>query len=118
MEENQTSSKVDYTFQLEPVSSGSGEAVAEGEPAGKRTNYGGITCRVPQCYNNNKRNKDLSFYVIPNKKIYPELRKNGLMPSVGRISTIARNTTEFVPCILLVGKRHTRTIYLQSYQNS
>ena len=63
MEENQTSSDVDYTFQLEPVSSGSGEAVAEGEPAGKRTNYGGITC-----YNNNKRNKDLSFYAIPNNK--------------------------------------------------
>ena len=68
MEENQTSSNVDYTFQLEPVSSGSGEAVPEGEPAGKRTNYGGITCCVPQCYNNNKRNKDISFYVIPNKK--------------------------------------------------
>ena len=35
MEENQIPSNVDYTFQLEPVSSGSGEAVAEGEPAGK-----------------------------------------------------------------------------------
>ena len=76
MEENQTSSNVDYTFQLEPVSSGSAEA--EGEPAGKRTNHGGITCCVPQCYNSNKRNKDLSFYVIPNKKIYPELLKKWL----------------------------------------
>ena len=25
---------------------------------------GGITC-VPNCYNNSKRNKELSFYVIP-----------------------------------------------------
>ena len=57
MEENQTSSNVDYTFQLEPVSSGSGEAVAEGEPAGKRTNYGGITCCVPQCCNNKSMKK-------------------------------------------------------------
>ena len=26
---------------------------------------GGFTCCVPQCYNNFKRNKELSFYVIP-----------------------------------------------------
>ena len=33
---------------------------------------GGFTCCVPQCYNNSKRDKDLSFYVIPKDK---ELRK-------------------------------------------
>ena len=32
----------------------------------------GFTCCVPQCYNNSKRDKDLSFYVIPKDK---ELRK-------------------------------------------
>ena len=35
---------------------------------GVEYNYGGITCCVPQCYNNNKRNRDLLFYVIPAKK--------------------------------------------------
>ena len=50
------------------------------------------------------------------KKYILSCGKNGLMTSVGRISAIPRNTTEFVPCILLMG--HTQTIYLQSYQNS
>ena len=36
---------------------------------------GGFTCCVPQCYNNSKVNKDLSFYVIPKD---PELRKKWL----------------------------------------
>ena len=31
-------------------------------------NFGGITCCVPLCYNNNKRNNELSFYVIPSEK--------------------------------------------------
>ena len=36
---------------------------------------GSFTCCVPQCYNNSKVNKDLSFYVIPK---HPELRKKWL----------------------------------------
>ena len=31
----------------------------------KTLDRGGFTCCVPLCYNNSKRNKDLSFYVIP-----------------------------------------------------
>ena len=31
----------------------------------KSSKGGGITCCVPLCYNNSKRNPDLSFYVIP-----------------------------------------------------
>ena len=36
---------------------------------------GGYTCCVPLCYNNSKRNRDLSFYVIPSEK---KLRKEWL----------------------------------------
>ena len=46
-----------------------------GSTEGIKYNYGGITCCVPECYNNNKRNKDLSFYVIPADKT---LRKKWL----------------------------------------
>ncbi len=31
----------------------------------KKNSGGGITCCVPLCYNNSKRNKELQFYVIP-----------------------------------------------------
>ena len=34
----------------------------------KRSVGGGITCCVPHCFNNSKRNKELSFYVIPKEK--------------------------------------------------
>ena len=30
---------------------------------------GGCTCCVPNCFNNSKRNKNLSFYVIPKEKV-------------------------------------------------
>eukprot|EP00794_Sanderia_malayensis_P005136 gene5136-biopygen4188 len=36
---------------------------------------GGITCCVPLCYNNSKRNKELQFYVIPKDAV---LRKKWL----------------------------------------
>ena len=42
----------------------------------KTNKNGGITCCVPHCYNNSKRNKELSFYVIPKDKA---LRKQWLV---------------------------------------
>ena len=41
--------------------------ITEGEPSGKK-HYGEIICCIPQCYNNNLRNKELSYYVIPKDK--------------------------------------------------
>ncbi|XP_012564728.2 uncharacterized protein LOC105849002 [Hydra vulgaris] len=34
---------------------------------------GGCTCCVPNCFNNSKRNKNLSFYVIPKEKVLRKL---------------------------------------------
>ena len=44
----------------------------------RKKSYGGITCCVPLCYNNNLRNRDLSFYCIPSQAKYPDLRKKWL----------------------------------------
>ena len=32
----------------------------------KNSKNGGVTCCVPPCYSNSKRNPELSYYVIPN----------------------------------------------------
>ena len=99
-------------------------------------NKGGIACCVPQCYNNNKRNKDLSFYVIPNKKIYPELwkkwlnaisRKNFDDPSeyhrvcsmhfAGGKKTYMNNISTIVPKFLKPTQHKKRTTANSSGQN-
>lgn len=49
------------------------EVVTQHKPS---NNSGGITCCVPQCFNNSKRNSELSFYVIPKD---PDLRKRWLI---------------------------------------
>ena len=41
----------------------------------RKKSYGGITCCVPLCYNDNFRNRDLSFYCIPSQAKLPDLRK-------------------------------------------
>ena len=47
---------------------------------------GGITCCVPLCYNNSRRNKGLSFYVIPHhlklrKKWLVMISRNNFIPT-------------------------------------
>ena len=46
----------------------------------RRPVVGGITCCVPECFNNSLRNPELSYYVIPNgkSKEKQELRKRWL----------------------------------------
>ena len=41
------------------------ESTNETSESSSTSRGGGITCCVPLCYNNSRRNKDLSFYVIP-----------------------------------------------------
>ncbi|XP_077999227.1 THAP domain-containing protein 11-like [Glandiceps talaboti] len=51
---------------------------------------GGYTCCVPGCYNNNKRERELKYYVFPKE---PELRKKWLK-NIGRVDD---DGSEFQP---------------------
>ena len=67
---------------------------------------GGITCFVPMCYNNSKRNPSLSFYVIPKDQA---LRKKWL-------HMISRNFHRVCPAHFTGGrktyeKQHFQTLF-------
>ena len=65
----QNSSSIDITdgpFQISGANSTFEEEYININKTGNKS--GGITCCVPHCFNNSKRNKELSFYVIPKDK--------------------------------------------------
>ena len=101
--------------------------VSENENSKKRSRGGGITCCVPQCYNNWKRNKNLSFYVIPKdvslrKRWLANISRKDFKPTIthrvcsahfeGGKKTYLNNVPTIVPKLLLKTpkkERNTRT---------
>ena len=89
----------------------------------KRSVGGGITCCVPHCFNNSKKNKELFFYVIPKEKNLRKLwlskisRKN-FTPStshrvcsehfVGGKKTYMNNVPTVVPKTIKITERKAR----------
>ena len=72
---NSFSQSYKYSAKIQEEDGLHGEASSCQENNSRKKSWGGITCCVPLCYNDSKRNKTLKFYVIPKD---PALRKKWL----------------------------------------